>query len=58
MNEPRIIHVVDVSDPMVFFVTNRKHAVATRIEVRSDKQGKLSIHTAEEAIAEELHEHE
>lgn len=57
VNEPQIIHVVDVKDPMVFFVTNRKHAVAMRIEVRSDRAGKLSIHTTEEAIAESLHEH-
>lgn len=58
LTEPGIIHVVDVTDPVVFFVTNCRHAVATRIEVRADKFGTLSIHATEEAILKELHEHE
>lgn len=55
----RIVHVVDVTDPLVFLVTNFRHQVATRVEVRADRAGNLSIHTSESPIAPELcHEHE
>jgi hypothetical protein len=56
--EPRIIHVVDISDPVVFFVTNQLHRVALRVEARADEHGTLSIHTTEEVIAGAKHEHQ
>lgn len=52
---PKIIHAVDVDNPICFYVTNQDHAIATRIEVTADHAGKLVIRASEEPVAQELH---
>ncbi len=55
---PKIVHLVDVDNPMAIWVTNAPNTMRIRIEVRADAAGVLSVTATRQQIEEVNHEHE